>query len=104
VIIPYRLVVAPRADTDIDRILHRIAQGSSATAIVWAEALEKQFALICETPHRNIVVSQAPSSKDPVRSAPFLPYMIFFRTVDAERVVRILRVRHGARRPIGRFE
>ena len=101
---PYRLVVAPRADFDVDRIFNRIAKGSPAKAVEWAAVLEEQFDLICATPHRNVVVIQIRTSKEPVRSTPFLPYMIFFRAMDSEQVVRILRVRHGARRPIRRFE
>ena len=49
-------------------------------------------------PHRNVVAGQKPGLSKPVRSLPAWPYVVFFRVHDDHGVVRILRVRHGARR------
>jgi plasmid stabilization system protein ParE len=39
-----------------------------------------------------------------VRSLPVPPYMVFFRVDDKLLVIRILRIRHGARKPLRRFD
>jgi plasmid stabilization system protein ParE len=54
--------------------------------------------------HRTIVSGQHPRLKQPVRSLAVRPFIIFFRVIEANRVVRILHVRHGARRRPRRFE
>jgi plasmid stabilization system protein ParE len=53
-------------------------------------------------PRRNVVRPQRPA-KWPVRSLPVPPYIIYFRVDDDRRVVRVVRVRHGSRRPLKRY-
>jgi plasmid stabilization system protein ParE len=62
------------------------------------------IALLEELPHRTIVAVQPPNAKYPVRSIAVWPYVVFFRVVDDDRVVRVIRIRHGARRPLKRFD
>lgn len=58
------------------------------------DALEplKQF------PHRTVVERQNRKLRHPVRSLPVPPYIVYFRVLDDQRVIRVLHVRHGARR------
>ena len=42
--------------------------------------------------------------KQTVRSVPLKPHVIYFRVIEREHVVRVLMVRHGARRRPRRFE
>jgi plasmid stabilization system protein ParE len=56
------------------------------------------MASLAQLPHRFTVHE---NRKDPaltVRSMPVAPYLIYYRTDDDRRIVRILTVRHGHRR------
>ena len=54
-------------------------------------------------PHRTIVEHQDAGLRNPVRSIPVPQYIVYFRVLDQENVVRVLHVRHGARRPLRRY-
>jgi plasmid stabilization system protein ParE len=64
------------------------------------DALEplKQF------PHRTVVARQSAKLRHPVRSIAVRPYIVYFRVLDDQQVVRVLHVRHGARRRPRRFD
>lgn len=53
-------------------------------------------------PHRTIVPDQMPVNP-PVRSLPVGPYMVYFTADDSKSIVMVLRIRHGARRPLKGF-
>lgn len=54
-------------------------------------------------PHRNVAEHQSPGLRFPVRSIPVGPYIVYFRVVGDDAVVRVLHVRHAARRHPGRL-
>jgi plasmid stabilization system protein ParE len=95
---PYRVIITPRAGDDLEAIYDHIAResGQNAAAMVTRilDALEplKQF------PHRTVVERQDHKLRQPVRSIPVRPYIVYFRVLDDDRVIRVLHVRHGARR------
>jgi len=49
-------------------------------------------------PPRTVVERQDRKLRHPVRSIPVRPYIVYFRVLDEDYVVRVLHVRHGARR------
>jgi plasmid stabilization system protein ParE len=91
---PYRIIMAKRAANDL--------MGVPATPAVLGEILNAIESL-AQFPGRN-VVPQQPLAKWPIRSLPVRPYMVYFRVDEARGDVTILRVRHGSRRPLRRFD
>ena len=101
---PYRLIIPPRVAVEIQQIHDRIAKDSPQNAQSMTVRIMDALELLQSFPHRAEVVSQPRGLKHPVRSVVVRPYIIYFRAIDDEKIVRILRVRHGARRQLQRFE
>ena len=100
---PYRIVLANLAVSDLDVIFAYLAQYSQRTATVMIGKVLKSIQSLENFPYRNVVSPQPPRVKTPVRSLPVKPYVIFFRVDEEESIVRILRVRHGKRKPLRRY-
>jgi plasmid stabilization system protein ParE len=100
----YRVIISPEASTDLQTIHAFIANDSPNNAATMIERILDAIELLKEVPHRTAVERQSRKIKHPVRSLPVKPYVIFFRAIDDEKVVRILTVRHGARRRPRRFD
>ena len=100
----YRVVVAPRADTDIARITGPAAGAVPPHVSREIRAIFAAFDSLADVPHRTVVFPQPVDRRPPVRSLAVPPYMIYFRVYDGDKVVRVTRVRHGARRPLRRFD
>lgn len=82
---------------------HIAADSESAAPAVIGDIL-RELGSLKLFPNRNVVQGQSGSGRPDVRSIPILPYVVYFRVYDATATVRILRVRHGARRPLRRFD
>ena len=94
----YRLVIAPKFAADLTAIHDRIAKDSPANAVRVASRIMDALEPLLTVPHRAPIEPQPPGLRHPVRSVAVPPYIIYFRAVEADKVVRVLRVRHGARR------
>ncbi|HEX4125649.1 MAG TPA: type II toxin-antitoxin system RelE/ParE family toxin [Tepidisphaeraceae bacterium] len=101
---PYRLIIAPRAAFELAQIHDYIAKRSPQAATTMVTRILDGLERLCEVPHRTQVLSQPLGLKHPVRSLAIGPYLIYFRALDSERVVRVLRIRHGARRQPRKFD
>jgi plasmid stabilization system protein ParE len=99
----YRIIIAPRAARDLDQILDHIAKDSPANGESVANRISHGIELLGEVPHRAEVREVAGGGGDPVRSLAVRPSIVFFRTIDDQKVVRVLRIRHGARRRLKRY-
>jgi plasmid stabilization system protein ParE len=100
----HRIILAKRVATDPEQIFEYLAARSPQHAPDVIDNILKSIERLAEFPHRTIVAGQPTDVKSPVRSLPVPPYVIFFRVVEEQRIVRVLRVRYGARRPLKRFE
>jgi plasmid stabilization system protein ParE len=95
----YRVIITPVAGEEITSIhdwIRKDAPDTAAKVILRIlDALEplKMF------PHRTVVAIQSADLKHPVRSLPVPPYVILFRVLDDDKIVRVLHVRHGAQQP-----
>jgi plasmid stabilization system protein ParE len=96
--IRYQLNVSRRAMADVSRILDGVRAASRQGAASLASSIGQAIDTLLETPYRTVVAVQPPSRLDPVRSMPIGDYMVFVRTIERTRTVRILRVRHGDHR------
>lgn len=97
----YRLILMKRALRDLQLILAFVARKSPAYAPVVVERILQAIETLEIFPHHN--VAMVDNQKWPIRSLPVMSYLVFFRVDDDRKVVRILRIRHGARKPLRRF-
>lgn len=100
----YRLIITPRAGRDLERIHEYISKASPQNADAMILRILDALELLKQFPHRTVVEHQSPKFRHPVRSLPVRPYLVYFRVLDDQSVVRVLHVRHGARRPPKRFD
>ena len=86
-----------RALTQVDQILSYIAKDNPAAAAAVAHRIDALVALLGRYPMMG-----RPTDKEDVRvmGVRRYPYIIFYRTIPSRDEVRILRVRHTARRPL----
>ena len=100
---PFQIAFTRRALTDLTRIRDGIAsdsvQGATTVLVSIFNAIDK----LVDTPHRAVVADQPTGQQDPVRSVAVGSYMVYFRAIDRTHTVRVVRVRHGARRPLRRY-
>jgi plasmid stabilization system protein ParE len=99
----YRLIIAPKAALDLAAIHDAIAKDSPQNAALMAVRIMNAMELLQDVPHRTVLATQPRGLKYPVRSVVIRPYIVYFRAIEEEKVVRILRIRHGARRPLRQF-
>jgi plasmid stabilization system protein ParE len=99
----YRIQYSKRSIQDIKSIHKHIGKSSPAGAISMAQQIVDGIDTLAALPHRTVVAGRK-SSGLPVHSLPVPPYMVYFRVRDDIQLVRILRVRHGARRELKRFD
>ncbi len=100
----YQVVIAPRADTDLLKIIGQPAGPLPPDVSPRVRAIFAAFDSLADVPHRTVVAAQPVDRRPPVRSLAVPPYMVFFRVYDGDKVVRVTRVRHGAMRPLRRFD
>ena len=100
----YRILLKKRVAADLEHIFNTIAKDSPDNASTFVQKLLTAIDTLEIFPHRKIIEGQDPNESTAVRSLPVKPYLVFFRVMDSQRIVRILRVRHAARRPLKRFE
>jgi plasmid stabilization system protein ParE len=98
---PFRIIFAASALHDFLTAFGFTGQPDSAIQPMLARIL-REIDQLAVFPHRNVVANQ-PRSLWPVRSLPVLPYLVYRRVNDDRREVQIVRVRHGACRPLKRF-
>jgi len=100
----YRVIITPRAGSDLERIYDYIAKDSPGRAAQLITRILDSIEPLKQFPHRAVRDGHAAKLRYPVRSLPVRPYIIYFRVLDDEKIVRVLHVRHGSRRRPGRLE
>jgi toxin ParE1/3/4 len=100
----FHLILSPEAVANIQQIHDYISRDAPRNAAKVVERILDAMKTLEEFPHRNIVEHQSTKLKHPVRSIVVRPYLIFFRVIESQQVVRILSVRHAARRRPARFD
>lgn len=100
----YRAILAPEASADLAALHARIERDSPDNAAKVVGGILAAIESLKAFPHRTVLPRQSRKVEHPVRSLPVKPYVIYFRVIDEEQVVRVLTIRHGARRRPRRFE
>lgn len=99
----YRVILSKQFGKDLQGIFDKIAKDSPNSAADFIGKILDSFESLMIFPHRNVIPGQKPTTH-PVRSLPVQSYLIFFKVLDEQAAVILLRARHGARRPLKRFE
>lgn len=88
---------SPRAIKQLDEIVSYIARDDELAAAAVLDRIEKLTALLGKFPAMG-----RPTDAGDVRimSVPRYPYVLFYKVLQDKDEVRILRVRHTARRPL----
>jgi plasmid stabilization system protein ParE len=100
----FRIIFMPRAFSELKAIHSYIAADSPQNAPTMVERILDALESLKTLPHRTRVKGRSRRERNPVRSVPVWPYIIYFRVLDNQEVVRVVRIRHGARQQPRRFD
>jgi plasmid stabilization system protein ParE len=94
----YRIELSQRAFADLDEIVAYIAADSPKHAIRWKDRLLLKIASLANHPRAYGPAPEAELCRVELRQTFVGKYRILFRVDNAAQVVRVVTVRHGARR------
>ena len=92
-----RVSYSTRALTQLDEIFSYVARDNSLIASNLIDRIEALVLLLGQLPRMGRTTDKAGVR---VIGVPGYPYLIFYRILEEKDEVRILRVRHSARRPL----
>jgi plasmid stabilization system protein ParE len=102
--VAYRVVLADTAKDDASQIYDWVAEGSAVNGPEWFEELIEHLHSLENLPHRCPVAREAKEAGREIRCLLFGrrkgAYRILYAVDEAARLVRILHIRHGARRDL----
>jgi plasmid stabilization system protein ParE len=93
----YRTRMSNEVLAELQAIFDYIAKDSETNAANMISKILDGIDSLKLTPHRNIVVSKKLGTRFEVRTLPVWPYVIYFDINEADKVVEINHVVHGAR-------
>jgi len=96
----FRIEIAQPAIDDIDEAVAFIAQDSPSDAAKWKAGLEKLIFSLRDMPTRYPIIPEAIDLQRSYRSVIHHSHRVVFRIDDEIGVVYVVRVYHGARRPL----
>lgn len=96
--------ITNEAYADLDAIFRYIEEDSPENARRMLARLVSDIEELAELPYRNPVWEPSRKPDRVVRSLPVPPYKVYYRVIEDGKVVRVLHVRHGARRQPKRFK
>ena len=98
----YRVEIARNAEVDLEALYLWVVAAAPNQGAKWFNGLEKAVLSLDQHPRRCPI---APESIDPVHPVRVMSYgrkphvyRVFFTVDDSARLVRVIHVRHGARR------
>lgn len=97
----FGVIVQPRAERDIEQVYQFRAKLDRAAADRWLDGILEAIESLGEMPSRCAVAPEAAHVGRTVRHLIYRSYRIIF--VVQERHVRVLTVRHAARKPLRRL-
>jgi plasmid stabilization system protein ParE len=90
------------AKPDIDEAFAYIAQDSFEAAVKWCAGLDALILSLEDMHHRFALIPEATALRTQYRSALYHSHRIVYRIEEAKHSVFVVRVYHGARRPLTR--
>ena len=94
----YVVIVQAEAFRDLDEILDHVGRQSSQGAAQLIDRLWNAMQSLSEFPRRYKVYRTRKDPRYAIHSMPVRPYVVYYRVSDSPACVRILTVRHAARR------
>jgi len=99
----FEVVLTLRAQTDIDDYVCFIANDSRNEAAKWRDSLEEQILSLSEIPGRFSLIPEATELRVPYRAFMHHSHRVIFRIDEEAMKVYVVRVYHGARKPLTRM-
>lgn len=96
----FRVETTEPADQDIEETLAFIAEDSPTAAARWLEEFSEIIYSFREMPSRFPLIQEASEFPQTYRCAHLHSHRIIFRIDEDEKTVYVVRVYHGARRPL----
>jgi toxin ParE1/3/4 len=96
----YRIELTARASRNLKRIFQHINAESSPQAFAWFNELEAAILSLDQHPQRSPVTPENRALRHLLFGKRPNLYRIIFAIDARARVVRVLHIRHGARRPL----
>jgi len=99
----FHVIIPPRPLRELVEICAYIEPHSAQNAASVAQMLVSSIDSLEILPHRFNIHEHRRDPAKTVRSMPVPPFVVYYRIDDLRRSVRILSIRHGARRKPKRF-
>lgn len=96
----YRVEVTARADEDLRYAVNFIRLDSPSSAARWLDEFSELAASLAQFPERFAVLQTQFKSKQVFRTVPHYSHRVIYRVDHSTQTVFVLRVYHGARRPL----
>ena len=98
--IRYRILLAPRALTDVDGIYYHIARDAPRAAELWVERVLDAVEGLSTFPSRCARAPEAAVLRVGLRQQWVGDYRVLFVVDEERRLAKVLHIRHGARQGI----
>jgi len=104
----YRVEIAKTAETQLEELYLWVVERAPQPGAAWFNGLEQAMLSLDQHPQRCPIAPESFRPEHPIRVLHYgrrpHVYRVFVTVDDNARVVRVLHVRHGARRQITRAE
>jgi plasmid stabilization system protein ParE len=100
----YRVILQPEAFRNLDAILDYIKRDSPQNAVKMIDRLWDATQSLKELPRGCKIYRSGKRPDYVVHSMPVSPSIVYYRVIEKPPIVRILTIRHGARRQPRRFK
>lgn len=96
----YKVLLSAPAERDIKEAAGFIAANSTEAASKWLDGLQETIQTLEEMPVRHALIPETATLGMPYRSLPYFSHRVIYRVDEARAQVFVVRVYHGARKPL----
>jgi plasmid stabilization system protein ParE len=96
----YRVNFTARAVKDLDNIFQFIQAEQSGKAAIWFRGLHEALESLSSLPHRAPVTPENPTLRHLLYGSKPNIYRAIYSIDDTKKIVTVLTIRHGARKPL----
>jgi plasmid stabilization system protein ParE len=100
----YRVILSRRSFNDPDEILEYVQQDSPQNAVNTIDRLWSAALSLSDFPARYPLYQVGSRTRAGTRVMVVAPYLVYYRISEPQKVVRVLTIRHGARRQPRKFD
>jgi toxin ParE1/3/4 len=93
--VDYRLLYTQRALNDLAEIIGQIAEDDADAASRFGSSLLDHVDLLVRFPRMGSIIRRRPQVRKLVHS----PFLIYYRLDEVNRMIEVIHLRHGARKP-----